>query len=392
MASFGAVLDTGFNHPASCVIKVGESHTDIGPIANLVTSVEITVSREEAATGTIVIEDRRKEDGQWIAADSGMFTRWAPIMVLAHFKTHTQEIFRGFIAQVKPTYPNFGGETLLEVSIQDESAALDREQLRTVWGDESPMSDLDILSELIKPFKLESAPGSGRGQSSRSLSHDTTPIAFLRERAKANGYDLIFSEGCVYFGPKRLNGAPQAPILVYAGKGTNCLNLVINDDGQRPDKVQFDHAPRETGAKPVSEALAPDEPPLGQVPAAKEGAGLGTASVWRISKEGDETEEELRARAQAAVNENSFKIRATGELDGSLYGRVLQVARTVSIDGTGGRYGGTYYVDKVTHSFSPQGYIQQFELIRNATGEMSGPLGRSNAIGSAISSLFGGRV
>ena len=61
MISLGALLDPGFNSPASCLIETGEDVSDIGDIANLVTSVEITTSRAEAATGTILIEDRRKE-------------------------------------------------------------------------------------------------------------------------------------------------------------------------------------------------------------------------------------------------------------------------------------------------------------------------------------------
>jgi hypothetical protein len=186
----------------------------------------------------------------------------------------------------------------------------------------------------------------------------------------------------------RLEGEAQAPIMVYAGKATSCLNLEINDDGQRPDKVQFDHAPQEEGAETTTETLEPDVAVLGRTPVAEEGTGLGTPSVWRVSREGDETEEELRARARALVNDNSFRIRATGELDGSLYGHVLKPGRTVTIDGTGGRYGGLYYVDKVVHTFMLTGYRQQFELIRNAVGETETPGGPLSAASSALSAVF----
>lgn len=388
MVSLGVLLDPGIRQPASCLIEVGEGLSDIGIIADLVMQVEITTSRAEAATGTIIIEDRRKEDGQWIAADSGLFTRWAPIRVSADFQTHVEEIFRGFIVQPKPSYPNSGGETKLELLVQDESAALDREQMRTIWGDTAPMSDRDILTVLVAPLGLSVDAESGTGQSSRSLSQDATPIVFLRERAAANGYDLMFSEGKVYFGPKRLEGEAQSPILVYAGRATNCLSLDITDDGQRPDAVRFDHAPQQDGAQAVTETLTADVPALGTTPVAEEGAALGTPSVWRVSKEGDETEEELRARAQALVNEHSFRIRANGEIDGSLYGHVLRAGKTVTIDGTGARYGGTYFADKVVHRFSPDGYRQQFELMRNATGEDSGPLGPLSSASSAIASVF----
>jgi phage protein D len=388
MISLGALLDPGFRQPASCLIEVGEDLNDLGTLAALVTSVEITTARGEAATGTVIIEDRRDENGLWMAADSGLFTRWTPVKVSADFQTHVEEVFRGYVTQAKPSYPNNGGETTLELTLQDESAALDREQMRTVWGEDNPLSDLDILSELVSPLGLSADGESDTGQSSRALSQDATPIVFLRERAKANGFELIFGEGKVYFGPMRLDGEAQAPIMVYAGRSTNCLSLEIVDDGQKPDEVRFDHAPREEGSEAVTETLTPDITVLGESAAADEGAGLGTPSVWRVTKEGDETEEELRARAQALVNENSFKLRATGELDGSMYGHVLKVGRTVTVDGAGARYGGLYYTDKVVHAFSPDGYKQQFELIRNATGEGGGAGGPLSAATSAIASLF----
>ncbi len=96
----------------------------------------------------------------------------------------------------------------------------------------------------------------------------------------------------------------------------------------------------------------------------------------------------MRARAQALVNDNSFRIRASGELDGSLYGHALKVGRLVTVDGTGERYGGIYFVDKAVHSFLPEGYRQQFELIRNAVGETAGAGGALSAASSSIAGLF----
>jgi hypothetical protein len=112
-----------------------------------------------------------------MAADAGLFTRWAPIRVSADFQTHIEEIFRGYITQPKPSYPNSGGEATLELMVQDESAALDREQMRTIWGEDAPMSDLEILGQLISSLGLTPDANSGQGQSSRALSQDATANA-----------------------------------------------------------------------------------------------------------------------------------------------------------------------------------------------------------------------
>jgi hypothetical protein len=389
MSLLSAILDPGFRQAASLLIEVGTGRKDMGHLTALVSGVEIAVGRGEAATGSLTIDDQRKENGQWMAADSGLFARWEPIVVSADFQTHVDEIFRGYITTLNPSQPQNGGEAKLTIEVQDDSAALNREQMRRVWGDDAPITDLAILTELISPLPLSIDPNSDDGQSARSLSQDATPIQFLRERAQANGYELIFAQGQVYFGPMQLGGDPQATIMVYAGSATNCLNWAISDDAQKPDAVGFELAPRDEGVDPVVESVTPDLPLLGTTEASAEGAGLGTPSIWRISKEGDEPEEATRARAQALANENSFKIRATGELDSSLYGHVLHAGALVRVDGTGERYGGLYYVDKVTHTFTPDGYRQQFELIRNATGDSDSPGAAplSSAI-SAISSLF----
>ncbi|MEM7711723.1 MAG: hypothetical protein AAF264_13460, partial [Pseudomonadota bacterium] len=381
-------LDPGFRQAASCVIEAGEDAKNIGDIANLVATVDIQTGREEAWTGSIVIEDRRKEDGTWTAADSGLFSRWAPIRVSADFQTHQEVILTGYMVKLTPEYPGNPAESKLTIEIQDEGSALSREQMRRVWGDQAPMTDLAILTELVKDANVSPDPASGAGQSSRSLSQEGTPIQFLRERAKANGYELIFFDGSVYFGPRRLDNAAQSPIMVYAGRATNCRNFTLGDSADTPDQVRVDLAKREEGSEPESTTVSPDEKPLGTTPAANEGAGLGTPSVWRMGHEGDETPEEATARAQALVNEHAFKLRGSGELDGSLYGHVLRPGAPVQVDGPGTRYGGLYYVDKVAHAFNTEGYTQNFELMRNATGESDVPGGPLSAASSAIGGLF----
>ncbi len=389
MGLLSSLLDPGFRQAASVVVEVGQDRRDIGEIADLISNIEIVATRTEAATGMIQIDDRRREDGTWMAADSGLFARSMPIVVSADFQTHIEEIFRGYMIELQPELPANAGEAKLTIQLQDDGIALNREHMRRVWGEDAPVSDLTILRELVSPLNLDVDAQSSEGQSSRALSMDGTPIQFLRDRAIANGYELIFSRGGVYFGPRRLEGEAQPTIMVYAGSATNCLSWSISDDAQKPDAIGFETAPRDEGASPIVETVSPDEPLLGSTAAAAEGADLGTPSIHRLSQEGDEPEDATRARAQAMANDAAFRIRATGELDGTLYGNVLQIGKLVRVDGTGERNGGLYYTDKVTHAFTPDGYRQRFELMRNATGDSDGlgaaPL--SNAL-SAISGLF----
>jgi hypothetical protein len=390
MVSLAGLLDPGFRQPPACLIQVGEGLEDIGDIAPLVASVEIQTSREETWSGTIVIEDRRKEDGTWTAADSGLFLRWAPILISADFQTHQEEIIRGYITNLTPEYLANPAEAKLTIEFQDSGAGLGREQMRRLWGEDAPITDLLILTELVGDIDITPDPLSAQGQSSRALTQEATPIQFLRERARANGFELIFDGGLVYFGPRRLDGTPQAPIMVYAGRATNCRSFTLADKTDSPDEVRADMAPREEGAEAEVQSFTPDETPLGTSAAAEEGAGLGTPSVWRLGREGDETPEETAARAQALVNDHAFKIRGSGELDGSLYAHVLKPGRPVTIDGVGIRYGGLYYVDKVSHSFDADGYTEGFEVMRNATGDSAAAAGPLSPASSALASVFAG--
>jgi hypothetical protein len=77
----------------------------------------------------------------------------------------------------------------------------------------------------------------------------------------------------------------------------------------------------------------------------------------------------MLAVAQRKANEFSMKVHATGSLDGTAYGHVLQVGHPVAVDGIGSTLGGVYYVDTLNHQFTIDGYVEKFTLLRNAYGD-----------------------
>jgi len=171
--------------------------------------------------------------------------------------------------------------------------------------------------------------------------------------------------------PPQLDEDPQPSIMVYAGARTNCLRFSVTHDGHRPDEVGIMRA-AETGTEMEQETLAPDLTVLGTQAATSEDAGL-VPFVWQMQRPAGNSMEEARARAQAKANENAWKVKADGELDGTLYGHVLLTNKPVGVYGVGETYSGLYYVDTVSHVFSQNGYRQSFKLLRNATGQDSEP-------------------
>jgi phage protein D len=370
--------------PAEAVIRVdGAEITDLYPFL-----LELTVetARTEAATATLSFETRRDERGVWTVQDADVLVPWARIEILAAFASRTEEVMRGYIREVSLETPTDAGAARVKVECQDDSIRLDREHRRRTWGSEDlPSSDALLLAEVLSPYGLAPHPDNAQGQGRVvGLAQDDTDIKLLRSRAEFNGYELIFREGRVYFGPMRLTSDPQDRILVYAGDDTNCLSLSVRADGHKADAVAYD-APAQSGDSSTPETVYPDLPLLGTTRADSAAAGL-EPFVWRMSGQAGADAERLRTLAQHKANDlDIHRLEAEGELDGTLYGHVLLPGLTVGVDGLGDWMSGVYYVDGVTHEFSTTGYRQRFRLLRNAYGDnLSGLSGIADALAGVI--------
>ena len=350
--------------PADCVIRVNDD--EVAELYPFLREVTAECSRDETSTARLVFETQRDEHGRWTVQDRGLLAPWKRIVIEAAFGEHAEELFRGFIREIVADYPTESGAATVTVECQDASLALDREHVRRAWGLDAPVTDGDIATELASRHGLTFAAKPGPGLANLTLYQNSTDIRFLRARADANGYELYFRAD-MYFGPMQLDAHPQPTIMVFAGLDTNCMSLSVTSDGHLPNKVAFDVAPA-TGTEITRREIEPDLVSLGTEPAAAAGNGLKDFT-WLLSHEGSFDEDELTARAQGRVNEFALRVRADGELDGTLYGHVLLPGLPVAVDGPGDWLGGVYYVDRVSHRFDLDGYRQQIRLLRNAYGD-----------------------
>lgn len=359
--------------PAECLVKVNGQ--EISALYPFLLEITVQCGRAEAATASLTFETRRDELGRWTVQDAELLTPWAPVEIHAAFGHRTEEVMRGYIREVKLDTPQDAGAAQVRVECQDDSIRLDREHHRKTWGSSTlPSSDRLLLMEILSGYGLLPHPDTKGGQDRLvGIAQDDTDIKFLKSRAEFNGYELIFREGLVYFGPMRLEADPQDTLLVYAGADTNCLSLTAQVNGHQADAVAYD-APAESGDGVSPTTVDPDLPVLGRQRADSRAAGL-EPFVWRLQAEAGADANRLQALAQQKANELDIqRVHAEGELDGTLYGHVLQAGLPVGVDGLGDWLSGTYYVDTVTHTFNPQGYRQRFTLLRNALGDNLGAL------------------
>ena len=365
MSSALGFLSAPVRAPAECVIRVRD--VEIDNLYPLLESLTVETGRTDAGVATLVFESRRDEAGRFAVLDDRVLVPWAPIRIEAAFGVLTEEVFRGYIRSVSASFPESPAEATVTVECQDESFALDREHVRTVWGADEPTSDDLVLETVAGRHDLVVDPDSAEGQSSLVVHQDSTDIQFLRARADANGYELLVHAGTIYFGPMRLEADPQPTILVYAGLDAHAVRLDVHVDGHRPAKIGY-HVLSADGTSVERHDVEPSLTLLGSEAPDTGEDDLGEFT-WFLSGEGGAGAEELAARAQQKVDEFSMRVRADAEIDGSLYGHVLRIGLPVTVDGVGDWLGGVYYVDRVTHTFTADGYVQKARLLRNAFGD-----------------------
>ncbi|MCL2875445.1 MAG: hypothetical protein FWF12_03945 [Betaproteobacteria bacterium] len=356
-------LEQKHRQPAKCVIKIdGKETVDLYPYLE---QVSVETSRNSAAVCTLTFASVREKDGKWNVQDLGLLEPWKRLFIEVDFGAGEEEIMRGFIRDIKIEYPE---DMIAKVVVtgQDETILLDRQHVQKVFSTlDDPLQDDDLIRELLKDYWVGNDVNAAKGTTCGNLYFDGTPIRLIRDRAALNRFEFYIRKGKAYFGLPDLNGTPQPVILIYAGQASNCFNFSIIHDGHLPDSVRFTDMAEDDG-KPFSITYSGEFKPLGEKRATSEDKGLGDFT-WRLRSPRGSTQDERKARAKAKAEEVAWKIRATGELDGSMYGHVLQTNSLVKVDGVGSTYGGLWYVDEVKHHFSTDGYRQAFQLIRNAT-------------------------
>ena len=364
MAMFGNLLSFKNIYPADCIITVDDM--EITELYPFVESVSVQTSRANNADAHITFASPADELDHWLVADDKRLLPDSKIKIIADFQTAREEIMRGLISTVTPSFPVNAGAARVEVLAQDDSSRFDRGPRIEVHGVPGVGTTDQFMLRKIIGSEASLDPFSGIGQSGLVLHQRLSDIQFMRQRARANNYELLFEAGRIYFGPWRTQYPTQPTIMAYAGKQTNCRSFSAPNVPQQ--SADWAYVQRNQYGDPTSETtVRSDEQLLGKFKTRNNAAGL-KSHIGRLDRHASPDESENAARATGLANAGQFSIRADGELDGSLYGHVLKVALPVEVDGVGDQNSGIYYVDSVTHHFDSTGYAQKFSLLRNALG------------------------
>ncbi|MDJ0807041.1 MAG: hypothetical protein QNJ78_09430 [Gammaproteobacteria bacterium] len=351
--------DTG-----ECIVKIGGSEfSDYYP--NLQTT-RITLQRRDSSQASLTFALLRDTDGTWPLAEDERLRTWAQVEVLVVFGDAEEPFFSGYIREINTDIPESGSVATVTLNCQDIFAAMDRACRRVTW-DEGRQS-LDIIREIIAPYgltldtDLTNTPVDNRHQ-------NKTDYRFIRELAEENRYEwyLRDRQGGVrelYYGPPRASAeAAGNKLMIHAGRETNCLSFNVSYDGYQPDRVRFSTAPL-SGDEIEQASQTPELELFGTRSADSSDSGLDDFE-WCLPPGDGNNQETAEQRAQGEAEERSFKLKASGRLDGTAYGSLLLPGSVVEVGGTG-QNNGKWYVDSTVHTFDESGYHVEFELIRNA--------------------------
>jgi phage protein D len=331
-----------------------------------VVQLEVEESVTEADVFRLRLALRPLSDGTWSYVDDPRFQVWKRFSVEAGYPDDTQPLIDGYITHVEL---GFGAEqeAYLEVTGMDPSVRMNLEDKQLAWANKK---DHEIAQAVFTSHGLNYEVEDTVVQHAEAIStilQSETDIRFLRRLAARNGFECYVRGNTGYFRSPDLQQPPQKLLAVEFGPETNVSQLKIRVDGTAPATTEIrrvDPLEKREETETLSEL---PERKLGRQPLGELRAGQPEGRLF-LRREPSAAKEELQARLRSAYAGASQFITVEGELDGRVYLAVLRSGRLVTLKGAGERYSGLYYVTRVRHSFSVDGYTQSFEARRNGAG------------------------
>ena len=310
--------------------------------------------------------------GFWNVVDENTFQRLTKLRVNVNVGSgKTEPLIEAYVIETNADFANQPGQSVLNVVAMEPTVKMNLKETVRPWPN---MADSDIAEQIFGDYKF----GTGNidpTQPSRDENDHTemqrgTDIQFLQTLAQRNGYEIYVEldpeTGAVegHFHRPRLQQSPQGVLSVNMGTATNVNSFHPRYDMLQPATAQAQNVDVHSSEPQSAQSDSQEDTALGSA------ATVPTADTRQVLMSGTGLTDtgELQTAAQAEVDRSSWAITAEGEVNTIAYGAVLRAKRPVLVRGAGRQFGGAYYVERVLHSFTGDGYTQQFSLRRNAAG------------------------
>jgi hypothetical protein len=261
-----------------------------------------------------------------------------------------------------------GTDSTVEVIGCDKSVEMDREVKIRIWDS---VTTSDVVSNILGEYGLTPDTDTTNEQhieDKHTLIQRETDLRFIRRLARRYGYLFWITTDAVGLH----TGHFKRPAL----DGESAATLIINNDGSNLNAldIQWD-VERPTSAIAAQVNLNDKEDITGDVAAtpltalgaqALASIATGTRNVQVIAPVDDS--DDLTARAEGAVIEAGWFIRASGETYLHALSKLIRTHTVVEVQGAGSLHSGKYFVAGVRHLIDSVSYTMEFQLVRNAWG------------------------
>lgn len=343
----------------------GEERTDL--YADLI-RLEVELDDGLAAMFRFTLSLVFESNGGWRHLDDEGLRVWKPVTIHGGFESGMEELIRGYITQVRPNFGSDPTEATLEIWGIDGSVLMDREEKLKAWPDKK---DSDIAEEVLRSYgftpEVEETGVIHDATISTTIQRETD-MAFLKRLALRNGFDCYIEGEMAYFRPPPLDEPPQPVLAVNFGEETTVSQLALDVDALAPTNVTMAQLDRLTKEVLASTVATSEQSALGATTADGLPTGDVTPGQLVIGMNVVTGLAEMEALAQGLYDKAAWFVTGEGEVIANRYGHILRPRRTVTIKGIGETYSGLYYVNHVTHRFTPDGYTQSFQVRRNGLG------------------------
>lgn len=326
-----------------------------------------------------------QQDGSWTLLDDERLRIWKQVTVrLTGFADGDEELIRGYITHVMPTFDSDPARCALEIWGMDSSVLMDREEKLKDWPNKK---DSDIAAEILNSYGFMPDVEDTEVIHDEALStiiQRETDMQFLKRLALRNGFECYVAGESACFKKPGLDEPPQPLLSVHFGSETMVSRFSLTVNGLNQATVamyQLDRMNKEVLETEISEG---EQTLLGGEDAASLAGPSTNPGRVVVSRCGATGTPEMQALCRELYHQGTWLVKGEGEIQANQYGHILQARKTVTIRGIGETYSGVYYVTHVTHLFTEDGYRQLFMVKRNALM----PEGSENF--SASSSLLGG--
>lgn len=352
----------------SCAVRINGAASD--SLLRCVQSITVDEDIGQGSSARIELSACRNPDGSWPYLEDENLAPWNRITLLVLFPQQTETVFDGYIAQVGCRTSEQADTMTVHIAAVDASYHMNQEEKARIWrGQHFEDIARSIFTEYqFKPMVADPPPGATPPPQTAQRGTDH---AFLRELARRRGYEFYVLGGSAFFRPAQLDGAPQKLIAVNFGEQSNAMNMEFESDGTAATATSLAWFDALEGKAQSAQANTSGLPPQGTAQLAALRGGVNMPQATRVARgHGFHSGAQAADYATGMLRRHGWWVSARGRLNGLKYGAVLRTRRTVGVKGAGALYNGLYYVRQVQHHIGPRSYEMQFELVRNAQGEL----------------------